>query len=184
LRWLLGGIFGRPPPATAARTMPSCPLRLLSLKARTIRSRRTGGRPHLLRQDSRGCWKLTRPGAMSQSRLTRSWSFGFQHGGVDGQSRTRAHDVDSFEPCQSTFIAARWFCWRTLTRTPLIQSFRSLALGRADAEAASEIGMPRAVGLARRWNFDYKSKIFLDYVTNIKYILPSSLMEGRLRTRS
>jgi hypothetical protein len=67
-----------------------------------------------------------------------------------------------------------------LTRTPLIQSFRSLALGRADAEAASEIGMPRAVGLARRWNFDYKSKIFLDYVTNIKYILPSLLMEGRL----
>jgi hypothetical protein len=26
----------------------------------------------------------------------------------------------------------------------------------------------------------YKSKILIDYVTNIKYILPSSLMEGRL----
>jgi len=34
--------------------------------------------------------------------------------------------------------------------------------------------------LARRWNYDYVSKIFLDYVTNIEYILPSSLMEGRL----
>jgi len=26
----------------------------------------------------------------------------------------------------------------------------------------------------------YDSKIFIDYVTNIEYILPSSLMEGRL----
>ena len=33
-------------------------------------------------------------------------------------------------------------------------------------------------------NFGYISKIILDYVTNMKYILPSSLMEGRLRRRS
>ena len=39
--------------------------------------------------------------------------------------------------------------------------------GPADAEAASEMGMPRAVGSARRWNFGYISKIFLDYITNI-----------------
>src|SRR3982074_17054 len=74
----------RPP----ARPLPSCPSRLLSLKARTIRSRRTSERPPLLRQDSRGCWKLTRPGAMSQSRLTRSWFFDFLHGGVDGQTHS------------------------------------------------------------------------------------------------
>jgi hypothetical protein len=30
--------------------------------------------------------------------LTRSWFFDFQHGGVDGQSHSRADDVDSFEP--------------------------------------------------------------------------------------
>ena len=29
-------------------------------------------------------------------------------------------------------------------------------------------------------SFGYNTKIFLDYVTNIEYILPSSLMEGRL----
>jgi hypothetical protein len=56
--------------------------------------------------------------------------------------------------------------------------------GPADAEAASEMGMPMRLGSARRWKCGYKSKIFIDYVTNIYYILPSSLMEGRLRRRS
>ena len=58
---------------------------LVEGKDYNVRGGRAGARTYCDR-NSRGCWKLTRPGAMSQSRLTRSWSFGFQRGGVDGQA--------------------------------------------------------------------------------------------------